>query len=141
MKTDYKDILASTWLRSALILVIVYFSQVYPFHHLHDEGVLVSEIGSHPIQVDEGHSSDHHHDGATPHTDDHRHAYDEHIDWHIIRTQDPRTLSFDDQSLFSSTSSVFAIDLDISLIDYKRFIGIDGHCVPASAIRGPPLLG
>jgi len=144
MKNEFKNIITSRLLRSFLFLAIVYFSQVYPFyhfHHFHDEGYSEFELSSHPIEVDVEHSSDHHHDGATPHNNDHQHTYDKHIDWHIIRTRNPRTLTFDDQYLFSSTSSIFTNDNNISYIVYKRFICIVGNCVPSSIIRGPPLLG
>jgi len=136
--------MTSGWLRSWAFLVLVYFSHVYPFYHLHhshDDGWLGHEISSHPIEVDVEHPSDHHHDRTTPHTNDHQHTYDKHIDWHIIRTQNPRTLTFDDQYLFSSTSFVFTTENNISCIYHRDPICVDGNCVPSIIIRGPPLLG
>jgi hypothetical protein len=144
MKNEYKNILISPWFRSALLLVIVYFGQVYPsyhLHHSHEEGSWGVEISSHPIEVDVERSSDHHHDGATPHTNDHQHTYDKHIDWHFIRTQNPRTLTINDQCFFFSIASVFTKNDNIPCIAYEGFICIDGNCVPSSIIRGPPLFG
>jgi hypothetical protein len=124
--------------------VIVYFSQVYPFHHLHhfhDEGVSEFEISSHPIEVDVEHSSDHHHDGDIPHTNDHQHTYDKHIDWHIIRIQNSRTLTSDDQYLFSSSSLTQLNNRKLICFDQKELPYIDGSNVYSSIIRGPPPLG
>lgn len=144
MKNEHRNSLVFLWLRSALLLVILYSGQLHPFHHLHhfhDEGVAESTIYFHPIEIDVEHSSGHHHDGGSPHTDDHRHTFDSHIDWHTARAQNPRILTLDDQRLFSSLSAAFTDDNSISRIDCERFIFIDSDDVPSSIIRGPPALG
>lgn len=82
----------------ALILLVVYFSQVYPyfhFHHVHAD---------HPITVETDwqvldavahhahHGHDHQHDipaAENRDSDDHHHhpEFSQHIDWHLVRSQ------------------------------------------------------
>lgn len=144
MKNEYKNIITSPGLRSILFLAILYFSQVYPFyhlHHFHDEGFLEFELSSPPIKVDIEHSSDHHHNSDTPQTDGHNHTFDKHIDWHITRTQNPRTKTSADQYLFVSLSLSFSINQKFSSVDNEEFIYIYNYHISPSFIRGPPLFG
>lgn len=54
------------WLRLGLILLVVYFSQVYPFvhfHHSHDDGGFPIKISMHPIDVNPDDTAGHHKGG------------------------------------------------------------------------------
>ena len=145
MKKKPKDIITSRWLRSFLFLAILYFSQIYPFsplHHDHGDSLLEFGINSFPIEVDLEHSSDHHHhDTDEPHTNDHQHSFDNHIDWHIVRTQNPRTSTFDELYFFSSNPYVFANNNSLFNSPLKEYLYIEKCQTSALVIRGPPLLG
>ncbi len=143
MKREHKNIITSRWLRTFIFLLLAYFSQVYPFYHLHhshEDGLLDFKVSSHPIEVEVEHSSDHHHDGDTPQTDDHQHTYDKHIDWNNVRIQKPKTLTIDDQ--YSSASiSYTPTNNNFSYLKYENFLFIPHNYVSSIIIRGPPLVG
>jgi hypothetical protein len=144
MNSEPNSIMTSRWLRSFLVLVFVVFGQVYPYHHLHhshDDSYFEFEISSHPIEVDVEHSSDHHHDGDAPHPENHQHAYDKHIDWHVVRTQNQTTSAFDDQFPRSPLAYILADDNDISWTDSRDPLPVDGNYFPSTTVRGPPNLG
>jgi len=144
MKSGRKNIITSRWLRSLSLLVLIYFSQVYPsfhLHHIHEDGLLEFEISSHPITVEVEHSSDHHHDGDRPHTNDHQHTYDKHINWHVIRQQTPTTITLDDQSIFSSIPFILTDENNAVYANFEDPLFIDSYYAFCLAIRGPPLFG
>ena len=138
MKNENKNIITSHWLRSSLLLVLVYFGQAYSFyhlHHVHVDGLLEREISSHSIKFDVEHLSDQHHDG------DHQHTYDKHIDWLFTRPQSQRTVTIDDHNIISSTSYILTDDNSSSYFDLEELRFLDEYHASSSIIRGPPLLG
>lgn len=99
------------------------------------------EISSHPIEVDVEHSSDYHHDEDRQHTNNHQHTYDKYIDWHLLRSQNIRTLTLDDQFILSSNTFIFTNDNDISYFVYVNPPNIYKYDSSSLIIRGPPILG
>lgn len=143
MKNEYKNIITSRLLLSCLSLAILYFSQVTPFyhiHHFHQNDLLEFEISTHPVEVDLAHFSEHHHDQDRPHANDHQHTFDNQIDWHIVRTQLQKILSFHDQYIFPSLSNSIAVDENTSSIGYKKPPDLQTFQKFALIIRGPPFL-
>lgn len=144
MKNENKNIITSRWLRSFCFLVVVYFSQVYPFyhlHHIHKDSFLDFEISSHPLEVEVDHSSDHHHEEDASHTKDHQHAFDKYINWNIIRTQKPKTLTFYDQHILPYIPFILNNDNNISCYELSALLYNDDNFVTLKTIRGPPSLG
>ena len=136
MKKGHNNIITSHWLRSSIILVLLYFSQVYSFEHLHHvHGLLEFEISSHSVVVEGEHLSDHHHDG------DHQHKYDKHIDWHILRTRSQNTVIIDDQYIVSLLPFILSDDNDASNIVNDDILFIDDSSRLSLIIRGPPFFG
>ena len=136
MKKGHNNIITSHWLRSSIILVLLYFSQVYSFEHLHHvHGLLEFEISSHSVVVEGEHLSDHHHDG------DHQHKYDKHIDWHILRTRSQQTVIIDDQYIVSLLPFIISAEGDVSYIVNEDILFIDDSSRLSLIIRGPPFFG
>lgn len=135
MENRHNKIITSHWLRSSLILVLLYFSQSYSFDHLHRaHGLFEFEISSHSVVVDGEHLSDHH-DG------DHQHKYDKHIDWHILRTRSQNTVIIDDQYIVSLLPFILSDDNDASNIVNDDILFIDDSSRLSLIIRGPPFFG
>lgn len=144
MKNGHNNIIISKWFRFCILLAFVYSSQVYShFHsvHSHEEGSI--EYASLLIEVDLEHSlyHRHHHHKSLPQSDDHQHAYDKHINWHVIRTQFQNTLTIDDQYIFSSIQFILTDDNNLSYYDFKELPLLDECHASSSIIRGPPFLG
>ncbi len=81
------------WRKLPLVLILAYFSQVYPwvhFHHSHDEQGLPIEISVHPVGVHPDAIDDHHDDVH------HHHRFDEIIDSRLARACSSYTLSLID---------------------------------------------
>lgn len=136
--------MTTRWFRVIFLSVLVYFGQVSPLfhlHHFHDDGITEFEFSSHSVDIDVDHSSDHHHDGDRPHSNDHQHNFDTPVDWHVVRTQSPRTLAFDDQRFVSSVPTIQARDSKSSNYVFEDPFFIDEYYVASLVIRGPPLLG
>ncbi len=134
MENRHNKIITSHWLRSSLILVLLYFSQSYSFDHLHRaHGLFEFEISSHSVVVDGEHLSDH--DG------DHQHKYDKHIDWHILRTRSQNTVIIDDQYIVSLLPFILSDDNDASNIVNDDILFIDDSSRLSLIIRGPPFFG
>ena len=135
MENRHNKIITSHWLRSSLILVLLYFSQSYSFDHLHRaHGLFEFEISSHSIVVDGGNLSDHH-DG------DHQHEYDKHIDWHILRTRSQNKVIIDDQYIVSLLPFIISAEGDVSYIVNDDILFIDDSSRLSLIIRGPPFFG
>ena len=142
MKNGYYNLMTSRYLRFFLITVLVYFSQVNPFnhiHHFHEDGLLEFEISSHPVEIDIEHESDHHHDSDSSHKNDHQHTYDNQIDWHIVRTQSQKSLSFENQCILSSISINNTDDNSTTNCNFLKPPLIDSYEISTLIIRGPPL--
>ncbi len=142
MKSRNKGIITAWWLRSFLFLLIAYTSQLYTIdhlHHTHNEDATGVETRFLPIDVDLDHSADHQHDTEIPHKNDHQHTYNSHVDWHIIRIQNQRTVTIDDQRLFATVSSILTISSDISSISIEETIYVADNPTTSLIIRGPPL--
>lgn len=134
MKNRHNKIITSYWLRSSIILVLLYFSQSYSFAHLHHaHGLLEFEISSHSVVVDGEHLSDH--DG------DHQHEYDRHIDWLILRTRSQHTVIIDDQYIVSLLPFIISAEGDVSYIVNEDILFIDDSSRLSLIIRGPPFFG
>ena len=106
-------VIASRWLRSLLFLALVYCGQVSPLnhsHHSHEHDLLEVEIAALPVEADVGHSSDHRHAGDLPHGDSHSHTLEQHVDWHIARSQYTRVSTLDARCLPSMGPVVLTDD-------------------------------
>lgn len=146
MKKKCNNIYRQRWLKLFFIITVVYFSQIYPYihiHHSHDEDILPFEISFHPLDIDFDHLPEHadRHDKNTHHTNDHQHTYDNQIDWHFIRLQNQRNLTSDDSYVFLSIFFIPSIKDAISNFEYEEFLYIDNNDVHSLIIRGPPLFG
>lgn len=142
MKNGDNNIFTSRWLRSFLLLALVYFSQIYPFshlHHAHEDSLLEFGSSFFPVDVEVEHSSTHHHDDELPQTNNHQHTFDKHIDWHILRTQTIKTLSFDEQYCFSSIPFILTNGNNSVYYNYENTPFLDEQYVSSLIIRGPPL--
>lgn len=121
---EHRKLAESRRLRLFLLLTFFYFSQVYPFyhlHHTHDEGSFGFEISSHFIDHDDEHSTSHHHEDDSAHSDSHHHAYDQHVEWHIIRAQNLR----------------FQSDLHYHPVSSNLYIPCDGDNFAALGLQVP----
>lgn len=133
-------------LRLGLIALMVYFSQVYPyihFHHAHAESDTPVDINVHPVDVEPYHSHHGHHDSPHPPGDTHHHHQDfeQHVDWHLIRTHASSVLSHADVSYVSVQSAVGATET--SFRGRCRVISKPlPESVPIEGLdsRGPPAL-
>ncbi len=135
--------MTSRGMRTFLFLILVYFSQVNPFyhvHHFHDDGLMEFEISSHPVDVNVEHPSDHTHDEQDkPHSNDHQHTYDNQIDWHIVRTQLQKTNSDDNRYIFCANLIILTDNTGTSYYDILKPPLIDSYKTSSLIIRGPPL--
>lgn len=127
-----KNILSSPVLRLNLILLVFYFSQIYPyyhFHHNHTEGLFNFVVSAHPIDIEVDHDNHHHHhdddtDSPQPHN-----QFEKFIDWHITRVQQPQfdlpagivlssikiPADIDDQNFYAVVDQIFDKDAINSL--------------------------
>ncbi len=90
MDRQTNKIMRPNWRKLPLILILAYFSQVYPyvhFHHSHDEQGLPLEISVHPVGVHPDAIEDHHDDVH------HHHRFNKIIDCRLVRTCSNYTLS------------------------------------------------
>lgn len=126
------------WCKVALILILAYFSQVYPyvhFHHSHDESAIPIEISLHPPDVDIDGCTDHHEDGH------HHHTFDQGTDWYAVR-QGVRhiVLTADWSSLVVEGISLSDIEPRSSMREYADDIFTDSVPLDSFLSRGPPTL-
>lgn len=141
MKNKDNNITTSRWLRYFLIIVLAYFSQIssyYYIHHIHQDGELDFGANTYLFEADVEHTSGHH-DGNNPPTPYHQHTYNKHIYWNIVRIQNPRTITSDEEYPFTPNSFVLSIDNKLSNIDNAKFLFIDDNNASSLVIRGPPL--
>lgn len=154
MKLDNKQSHLSRLLKLGLIALAVYFSQVYPyvhFHHAHAETVAQVDLSLHPIDAEpyhshhgHGHNHNQSHDD-TPHesgdTHHHHQDFDQHVDWHLIRTYTASILSHIDFTFIS-----VQFDTGPTQTSSPRFDRIASTPLPDSAFldginsRGPPAI-
>lgn len=81
----------------AIVLLIIYFSQIYPyihFHHSHDDSGFPIEISMHLIDVEADACTDHHEDGH------HHHTIDQGTDWYAVRAGARYTVSTVDNPVY-----------------------------------------
>ena len=128
------------WLWSCLLLLLICSSPVYSsFHSIHSHLKSSSNLVSHLSEVDLEHSWDHHHHRDKTDSDDHQHSYDNEIDWHIIRVQNLRQLSFDEQFVLNVIFSIPIEDKETSFEVGEILPFIDYNYSHSLIIRGPPL--
>ncbi len=150
MKNNCKNIMTSRYLRAFLLLFLVYFSQVTPFHqknHFHENGLIKQAEKTVSFETESSHSSDHHHHDQDQshtddhqHTNDHQHSYDNQIDWHVVRTQSQKTLSFENQYVLSSVVTILSEDNSVSDFIFQEPPDIDSYENSILIIRGPPFI-
>ncbi len=141
MKNYNNNIFHSRFLRAFLLLLMVYFSQVSPFHltnHFHEKSF---ELNSHPVDFDDNHASDHHHhDEDSPHTQNHQHSYDNQIDWHIVRTQLTQNKSFETNSIVSKRTIFIPLHNSENYRTNFKPPFIERYQHTSFITRGPPSL-
>lgn len=148
MNSMLSNIIYSRWLRLSLLLVLVYFSQIYPFYHLHhshNDDIWDITVSSHPVDIEVAHSqdeSDHHHqhhDEDRPQPESHQHTYDKHIDWHLLRTHHSTRLTIDKlPSLVISFKENSPDQLSTIFIHLPTF-SKDKSDIASLLTRAPPL--
>lgn len=125
-----------------LVLLLIHFSQVYPYAHFHHSHVEADEPADfhHHVVADETHYShdDHHaHDhGSSRETEkndghDHHHEYTLHVDWHLVRPHSNGSQVTVDSSYISSSWSNFS-----QSITEERFSAPESIPIPDSALTG-----
>lgn len=142
MKHGYDSIIASRWLKSILVLTLVYYSQINPLahvHHDHESGLFEFEISAHPVEADTENSSDHHHDGNRPHKDDHSHTFNEHVDWHRVRALYTRTPTPDVRYLYSVTPDIIIDNANSRHDESGEPLFIREYYACDSMLRAPPV--
>ncbi len=100
MKMDNQHNHLSRILRLGLIALAVYFSQVYPhvhFHHTHAEYDAPVNLSTQPIETEPYHSHHGHGHDDSPHESGNNHhhhqEFEQHVDWHLVRTHSSSILS------------------------------------------------
>lgn len=138
MKNEFNTTIRSRYLRSFLLLTLIYFGQTAPFYHFnhsHKGGSL--ELESHLIEASIEDSASHDEDHS--HSSDHAHIYSKRIDWRLRNTLTLKILKFHDQSLSFATDYISFPPSNFSYLDLETSIFIDEYCASDLIIRGPPL--
>lgn len=122
-----------------LVLVALYFSQIYPLahvHHSHAEGNLPFEISVHPIDFDPDQVPGHHGD------EDHHHSYDRHFaNWLVVRGLKASLTLQPETSFIVSTEDFPSLNINPLLsTESDRGVVSDQATSSASGPRSPPQL-
>lgn len=146
---DSKSTHMNRVLRLGLIVLALYFSQVYPyvhFHHAHADHDAPVDLCTQPFEAEPFHSHHGHgHDDSSHESGDNHHHhqdFEQHVDWHLIRTHSSSILSHIE---FAYISVQF--DTDPTQISSPRYCRTASVPLPDSAVpdgidpRGPPALG
>lgn len=124
------------WSKLALVFLLVYFSQVYPyvhFHHSHDDAGFPIEISMHLIDVEADACTDHHEDGH------HHHTIDQGTDWYAVRVGARYTVLTIDLSYTSvGVSSVPNNEPEWPTREYTDVSLPDSVPLDSFFCRGPP---
>ncbi len=136
-------------LRLSLILLVAYFSQVYPylhFHHSHTESESPIELSMHPIDVNLRHVTEQHDPDSNSQDEDsghnQHHEFEQYVDWHMVRTHSSSVHSNIESAYISvgwgsapiSDASAGLCRIEsTALLKAVSFDGIDS--------RGPPIIG
>ena len=127
------------WLKSALVSLLVFFSQAYPyvsFSHTHDELEHSPGLSLLPVEFDSDRLPTHDDEGT------HHHSLDQSIDWHLFRPASNRLKAVSDLCcLGTGTIS------DSAVVQRPATWIAEGTVFPESipittfAPRAPPALG
>lgn len=122
-----------------LVLVALYFSQIYPLahvHHSHAKGNLPFEISVHPIDFDPDQVPGHHGD------EDHHHSYDRHFaKWLVVRSLKASPTLQPETSFIVSTEDFPSLIINPLLsTESDRSVVSDQATSSASGPRSPPRL-
>ena len=124
----------SNW--SILFLLLMGVALVYPFYHLHHIHAFekaVPNVGSDYVEANADHISDHHSEDQNTHSNDHRHKFDNHVDWQIFRHQSTNVSLNDDEFIEQDGLDLCNPNL------FERQQPSELHTF-VSTIRGPPHL-
>ncbi len=135
-------------LRTCFLLALVCSNPVYSsYHSIHSHIEDSKHIVAHLSEVDvehlphsPSHHPHHHHHGDKTDSDDHQHFYDNDIDWHLLRVQNLRSQTFEEQSFNTSLSTISIVLNQISSTVDETFSFIDENYSHFLIIRGPPFL-
>jgi ABC-type Zn2+ transport system substrate-binding protein/surface adhesin len=132
-----------------LIALVLYFSQVYPYthyHHVHSESDEPIEKSTHQNEVEPSHVHHGHDHDDSPHqssnTHHHDHEFDQHVDWHLVRTYSNSIQNHFD-FVYISIQADITSTTSFSSLRYRA----DKTILPESALldgidsRGPPIFG
>jgi hypothetical protein len=131
----------SNW--SILFLLLMGVALVYPFyhlHHIHAPEKAAPIIGFHYVGADTDHAYDHHSEDENTHSNDHRHKFDNHVDWQIFRHQSTNSSLNDDEFIEQDGLNLCNPEQLVSRINlFERQQPSELHTF-VSTIRGPPRL-
>ena len=147
MKLDSRKNSFNRLLLLSLIVLVLYFSQVYPYthcHHVHVDSDDPIERNTHQTDVEPAHVHHGHDHEDVPHqpgnTHHHDHEFDKHVDWHVVRTH-----SNSIQSHFEFAYISIQVDItSTTSVSFWRYRA-DKTILPESASldgidsRGPPI--
>lgn len=120
-----------------LVLVALYFSQIYPLahvHHSHAEGNLPFEISIHPIDFDPDQVPGHHGD------EDHHHSYGRHYaNWLVVRSLKASLTLQPEAPIIVSTEDFPSLNVNSPIAsESDRSVVQDQSTISASGPRSPP---
>ncbi len=133
--------LRSNW--SILFLLLMGVALLYPFYHVHHIHTLEKagpNVESHYVGAISDHISDHHHEDENPQSNDHRHKFDNHVDWQFFRHQSTNSSLNDDEFIEQDGLDLCNPEQLVSRINlFERQQPSELHTF-VSTIRGPPRL-
>lgn len=143
MERRLPNLLRLPFWKSAFVLAVTFFSQVYPYYHSHGFQLEVStgvDAAGHLAVFDKTNLADYSHDDD-PHGDSHQHTYSDRHLGECIRFQVSRTLLNQICGCLPATTDVTQSDRTATPARPEHTLPSTEYYFTCRSLRGPPVVG